>query len=1394
MKLHRLRPTKKKTLAMILGVSMFFLAAAVSAPSLAWFIEIQDKTNTQNMSGVIHGAYFGGSGTQKDPYTISQPKQIYYFNWLQDIGYFNIKTSNQDLTQTYFKLTDDIDMTGFVLPPAGTTRFPFVGSFDGDGHTISNLTITNVYKDLTDPVTQSLDKQSMGTVGGHLKTLNNNDCEIVGFFGVIGDSDGELTTNHRTGYLLDDGKQNYTYKNGDEAADYVVAANVVKNVAFKNLTVDSHTTNTLSGLAAGFVNGTMSGVAVDDSSLSFSNTKQAALTAFTNNLSDYSLVGYAAPQFRGSVQKAEAKAIAPTVENPNSAQGGDQWGGSIDMRTMYKNVLATEQNATSRIQYVSKMRTLTPLEGEMEVENQEFTQIPSVSQGNSNYSITYDGVTTDTADTYEKVFSLETAEKGDETGYCGTWVYNAGNDQKTKLVLSSDGTGSLDGVPFSWNPETHKIKGFGMYDQGGAVLLSAGKITLSLSDSEKQTASMSINRWFRSNGTEQENYMYLYGGKENISVSNARVDRTDYVETADAAIYDGTNYLTVSGRNSFTIDNTTDETSATTHWTYSGTTLSTTINSTTVYLGVKSGSLVATTGTRTNWTYDEEQGFLKCSEAGLDYYLVYDNGWTLKPTELTIYSNTAGRYLNYNGSYMATSSTSSGTTWFFANNKYVPTADSSVWLQLYDTGEYPVVIYGYGRVPYYLNGDSSTGLGTGSLIATYNKKNYFIYWDGSKWAGSTESGDSFTIAVAPSFDESAYAMKSRFFNYTVTKSTPRATYSTKDTYFPLTWADSVGDGETVPTEVSDRNTGYVVSGANTNFADIRISYYDMTSLSTAFGTSANYSDAIRQRMEIVTNTYVEQADGTYKPSGWTLISDDDNKNNSSISDDLISEFGSGKKDYRADLKLEKYWNAKKGLKAMFSADTEKVYGLHFMNSLISTSHTISAPYVKINGKPYYDYELPEDSIDFNLASSGYVNFFAGSYFGSSNDGSLNDTFFSINEIDRDSNNDITSIHRISKIYINSDLDTKESQPYYYTYTDDTGGGHSSTGNQGTLVFDMDWVMSPRMVEKALYYFEIPVNSGEYALGSVKGKNGAYLLYLDIGASTANYKAVTITELIQGEGKSLVYPLGVDFVELTSAAFKKDMNLGGLTAAIIVPAQSTGVQHYKYDEDNEGGSLVVAPPQDKSFTGTLKASFVANNVKATDVVAEAVFTSTKCDGLTSSTMRIDRVTSETYDPWTYTVTQQIDSEYTLSGIPGTTLQLYAGGEGNASWAVKSGADDATVSKTGLVTFKGTGKVVITSTVNIVKNNVTEYSGPESVEASEDSAGGISYVITNGEASVSWSYDAYSKTYTVRVYSTVGATIAVTKPAEGYTIVITDGTNSTPITSKSQTTTVNIIANS
>ena len=69
-----------------------------------------------------------------------------------------------------------------------------------------------------------------------------------------------------------------------------------------------------------------------------------------------------------------------------------------------------------------------------------------------------------------------------------------------------------------------------------------------------------------------------------------------------------------------------------------------------------------------------------------------------------------------------------------------------------------------------------------------------------------------------------------------------------------------------------------------------------------------------------------------------------------------------------------------------------------------------------------------------------------------------------------------------------------------------------------MMFDCKWIEEPTMVERALYYFEVPANRGEYALGSVKDRYGAYLLYLDISANGGDV-----------ENEAFDYLTGVDFV-------------------------------------------------------------------------------------------------------------------------------------------------------------------------------------------------------------------------------------------------------------------------
>ena len=79
---------------------------------------------------VLAATYSGGSGTQADPYKISAAADLR-----------TLTTTSGDWDK-HFILTGSLDLAGPSLPPIGSTAtYPFTGTFDGQGFTLSNAVI-----------------------------------------------------------------------------------------------------------------------------------------------------------------------------------------------------------------------------------------------------------------------------------------------------------------------------------------------------------------------------------------------------------------------------------------------------------------------------------------------------------------------------------------------------------------------------------------------------------------------------------------------------------------------------------------------------------------------------------------------------------------------------------------------------------------------------------------------------------------------------------------------------------------------------------------------------------------------------------------------------------------------------------------------------------------------------------------------------------------------------------------------------------------------------------------------------------------------------------------------------------------------------------------------------
>ena len=307
---------------------------ATAAFSYAWFTNHNNVTNN-DLHGSTAGAYFArGDGSSTNPYVINKPIHLYNLAWLQYIGAFDDK-------EPYFIIEANLDMSGWALPPIGTTEHPFKGHLDGydEAHSqnqtstakISNLTISNDFAAYNG-------KHPAAVTKDNFQTLN-----ITGLFGVIEQPTKDTTTPS------------------------------LQNLYVDKLTVSSTTGQTLTGLVAGYVNGKIDGVGISDSKLDLASATPAPSYKNTtfNNVSKYTSVGYCTENYERSYVKTNTTMYTPVQVgdpvsfNPTGAGGGTEndWGGSIDMMSLNKRL--TYISAVSNIsKYGNWEQMITPKKGQ----------------------------------------------------------------------------------------------------------------------------------------------------------------------------------------------------------------------------------------------------------------------------------------------------------------------------------------------------------------------------------------------------------------------------------------------------------------------------------------------------------------------------------------------------------------------------------------------------------------------------------------------------------------------------------------------------------------------------------------------------------------------------------------------------------------------------------------------------------------------------------------------------------------------------------------------------------------------------------------------------------------------------------------------------------------------
>ena len=1152
---------KNKKLTFLAFISLAVVAAAGSVSSaISWFT-LQARISGGNiLKGSSYGAYFGGGdGSSTTPYKILTRTHMYNLAWLQYLGMFNEKTTGTNTLkkQFYFTVMNDIDMGGMAIPPIGTEEYPFLGNFNGGEYVVSNFVVANFSG------TNGIQRKPTTVTNAQLENI-----EIVGFFGVVGDIDS-----------------NYTYSS---------STNSIHDFAIDNFTIKTASDHALIGLAAGYVDGVVDSVAIGESAFDIADSTAAISTGtgqnvsypYGNVLSNYGVVGYCTQDKLDSSKIVDIKADQPQFFEVGSGDTGNNWGASIPMEDIY-DTINTYRDLATRVKYKSVEHYYFD-ESHNEVTNlrsETTVDVPTQSAGSVNYQF--------------RDYQLKNANGQDYASYSYGWRVNGSNGNSVYLpeytYLYGHKVGTINNGTTRHNHEYESKSAYTIDDGNGHYLSQNATTPTSVANADSAGAT----KW-----VIDGNYLYT-------QVVNGATENTYYLT------YNGSLRLT---------------TTATTQWTFSENAYYCTYNNTKYYLRYNNGWTATTTAPWT--TQGTGKYYIYYTSGGTTHYITA-NGTTgiqdaTSETNATAWSATNG---TNNNSYFYI--TSGSTQYYIGNssrNGSLSLVASNSTYRYYKNGNnlYNRSCSNSCRYVTYNNGWTVARSGTTLTFTEQTEvvpgsNTYYIY-RASTTANVRVDNTTTTNATyetAPTYIPLKYELND---------SGNPIDVSTENTGYIVSGAnyDNVSaQGTAGDIRVSD----YSISNSYTS-----IGYPLKNSFSNGTNTQTSYSSSTSKYFEVITRTAdsggYKRIKDSYNSSVLdtatfpTAIRDiarvaeadfDFEKYSAARTAFHKSFVGENETSSSSDAYGLHFMDATINLNHKISVERAAVQGATYQydsandytlktwkeNQLDSNGMVMydnqNQP-IKIDKSSYVDgkYELLEDCVDFKLNKNGTINFFSGTYFANNN------AFFSLNHVFRNTStiqrtingetvevskeNEISDVKQISEVWTNTDYNVNDNNPkprYLYKYSDNkwlqndgtVSSGTSKPSNAGKKVFDLGWVMGTAtdfsIVTNAIYYFEIPVVTGEYALGAVSGKLGAYLMYLDIGASDITNEKMRVKEKITTKTEYYQYPKGVGFAEIiytdNDPAFV-DVD-GSEAGTVIIPTSVSGTISLELDDDK----LKCGPP-------------------------------------------------------------------------------------------------------------------------------------------------------------------------------------------------------------------------